>query len=115
MDLVDENPEIWTADFREELVEIMKEAVSLEKDFIRDCLPVSTVGLSAAEFEQYIDYIADRRLTSCGLPSLNPNIQNPLPWLAEMMDIRKEQNFFEGTVTDYQKGSNLKLARDEDL
>ena len=115
MDLVDENPEIWTAEFREELVETMTEAVSLEKDFIRDCLPVSAVGLSAAEFEQYIDYIADRRLTSCGLPPLNPNIQNSLPWLAEMMDIRKEQNFFEGTVTDYQKAANLKIADDADL
>jgi ribonucleoside-diphosphate reductase beta chain len=115
MDLIDENPEIWTADFREELVDTMKEGIALEKEFIRDCLPVSAVGLSAGEFEQYIDYIADRRLTSCGLPSLNPNIQNPLPWLAEMMDIRKEQNFFEGTVTDYQKGSNLKGGHDDEL
>lgn len=115
MDLVDENPEIWTPEFREELVDTMREAVMLEKDFIRDCLPVSAVGLSGAEFEQYIDYIADRRLATCGLPILNPNIQNPLPWLAEMMDIRKEQNFFEGTVTDYQKAANLKVAHDDEL
>lgn len=115
MDLVDENPEIWTPEFREELVDTMREAVTLEKDFIRDCLPVSAVGLSGAEFEQYIDYIADRRLATCGLPILNPNIQNPLPWLAEMMDIRKEQNFFEGTVTDYQKAANLKVAHDDEL
>ena len=115
MDLVDENPEIWTAEFREELVAIMQEAVALEKEFIRDCLPVSAVGLSADEFEQYIDYIADRRLTSCGLPELNPHIKNPLPWLAEMMDIRKEQNFFEGTVTDYQKAANLEMAHDDEL
>ena len=115
MDLIDENPEIWTQEFREELVDIMQEGVALEKEFIRDCLPVSSVGLSAAEFEQYIDFIADRRLVSCGLPPLNPQIQNPLPWLAEMMDIRKEQNFFEGTVTDYQKGSSLIQTHDDDL
>jgi ribonucleoside-diphosphate reductase beta chain len=115
MDLVDENPEIWTAEFRQELVETMREAVALEKEFIRDCLPVNAVGLSAEEFERYIDYIADRRLAGCGLPVLNPGIHNPLPWLAEMMDIRKEQNFFEGKVTDYQKSSSLVTVSDDDL
>jgi ribonucleotide reductase beta subunit family protein with ferritin-like domain len=52
MDLVDENPEIWTTEFREELVDTMREAVALEKEFIRDCLPVNAVGLSPEEFEQ---------------------------------------------------------------
>ena len=116
MELIGENPDIWTQAFREELVETMKEAVALEKAFIRDCLPVSSVGLSGEEFEGYIDYIADRRLASCGLPELNPRISNPLPWLAEMMDIGKEQNFFEGTVTDYQKaGASLKMVSDDEL
>src|SRR5262249_11796880 len=71
MDLIEENPEIWTADFREELVGLMREAVTLEKEFIRDCLPVASVGLTAGEFERYIDYIADQRLKSVGLPVLN--------------------------------------------
>ena len=115
MDLVDENPEIWTAEFREELVELMKEAVALEKEFIRDCLPVAAVGLTAEEFERYIDYIADQRLISVGLPPLNPQLKCPLPWLAEMMDMKKEQNFFEGTVTDYQKRSSLVETHDDDL
>ncbi|MBE2284441.1 MAG: ribonucleotide-diphosphate reductase subunit beta [Prosthecobacter sp.] len=115
MDLVEENPDLWTPEFREELVNIMREAITLEKAFIRDCLPVNAVGLSAAEFEQYIDYIADRRLAGCGLPALSPGVQNPLPWLAEMMDVRKEQNFFEGKVTDYQKGSALVQTSDDDL
>src|SRR5580692_214199 len=106
-DLVEENPEIWTPDFRAELGDLMREAVALEKEFIRDCLPVSAVGLTAAEFEQYIDFIADRRLTSVGLPAQNPHLKNPLPWLAEMMDMKMEKNFFEGTVTDYQKSSSL--------
>ena len=115
MDLIDENSEIWTPEFREELVETMRTGVALEKEFIRDCLPTSAVGLSADEFEQYIDYIADRRLLDCGLTQLNPGVQNPLPWLAEMMDIKKETNFFEGKVTDYQKGAGLLLASDDDL
>jgi len=115
MDLIDENPEIWTEEFRTELVEVMREAVSLEKEFIRDCLPMSAIGLSAGEFEQYIDFIADRRLAGCGLPQINPGITNPLPWLAEMQDVRKETNFFERTVTDYSKKSALATAHDDEL
>jgi ribonucleoside-diphosphate reductase beta chain len=115
MDLVEENPDLWTPEFREELVQIMREAITLEKEFIRDCLPVNAVGLSAGEFEQYIDFIADRRLAGCGLPALNPGVKNPLPWLADLMDVRKEQNFFEGKVTDYQKSSALSNSSDDDL
>jgi ribonucleoside-diphosphate reductase beta chain len=113
--LVEENPDVWTEAFREELVDLMRQAVKLEKDFIKDCLPVNAVGLSAEEFTQYIDYIADRRLENCNLPLLNPGISNPLPWLAEMMDIKKEQNFFEGRVTEYRKASSLETVSDDDL
>ncbi|MDP0499238.1 MAG: ribonucleotide-diphosphate reductase subunit beta [Verrucomicrobiota bacterium JB022] len=115
LDLVAENPDVWTKEFQDDLVATMKEGITLEKEFIRDCLPVNALGLSADEFIQYIDYIADRRLESCGLPVLNPGITNPLPWLAEMMDIRKEQNFFEGRVTEYRKASSLAEVDEDDL
>jgi ribonucleoside-diphosphate reductase beta chain len=110
-----ENPEIWDAGLREELRELMREAVRLEQEFIADCLPVEGVGLSREEFSQYIDYIADRRLEGVGLEPLSPGVGNPLPWLAELMDIRKEQNFFEGRVTEYQKASALAAVADEEL
>ena len=115
MDLVQENPEIWTDAFKAELRETMRTAVALEKEFIRDCLPVNAVGLVVDDFLQYIDYIADRRLADCGLAPLAPGVGNPLPWLAEMMDIKKEQNFFEGRVTEYQKSSALEGTHDDDL
>ncbi|MDB4507710.1 ribonucleotide-diphosphate reductase subunit beta [bacterium] len=115
MDLIEENQEIWNADFREELRELMREAVRLEKEFIEDCLPTNAVGLSSGEFTQYIDYIADRRLVGVGLEPLNSGVENPLPWLAELMDISKEQNFFEGRVTEYQKASALEAVSDDDL
>jgi ribonucleoside-diphosphate reductase beta chain len=115
MDLIEENREIWTTDFKEELRATMAEAVQLEKDFIRDCLPVNAVGLAIDEFLSYIDYIADRRLEGVGLAPLNAGVKNPLPWLAEMMDIKKEQNFFEGRVTEYQKSSALTNTSDDDL
>jgi ribonucleoside-diphosphate reductase beta chain len=115
MALKDENPDLWTPDFREELRSLMQEAKTLEKNFIADCLPLNAVGLSVDEFSQYIDYIADRRLEGCGLTALCPGVANPFPWLAEMMDIKKEQNFFEGRVTEYQKASALNHVDDDEL
>jgi ribonucleoside-diphosphate reductase beta chain len=115
-ELVAENPGIWTPVFRAELRELMAAAVSLEKRFIADCLPTEGVGLSQEDFSQYIDFIADRRLNGCRLDSLHAEpVENPLPWLAELMDVRKEQNFFEGRVTEYQKASSLQLVDDDEL
>jgi ribonucleoside-diphosphate reductase beta chain len=113
--LIDENPDVWTPDFRQELTELMVEAVALEKKFIADCLPMNSVGMSADEFCQYIDYIADRRLNGVGLEPLSSSSSNPFPWLAEMMDVNKEQNFFEGRVTEYQKASSLVDVSDDEL
>jgi len=115
MDLVDENPDIWTDEFKADLRATMAEGIRLEKKFIRDCLPVAGIGLNAEDFETYIDYIADRRLASCGLAPLNDSVSNPFPWLAEMMDIKKETNFFEGRVTEYQKASALAAVDDDEL
>ncbi len=115
INLVEENMDVWTPEFKAELTDLMREAVRLEQEFIRDCLPVSGVGLNADEFCQYIDFIADRRLEGVGLSALKPGVTNPLPWLAELMDVRKEQNFFEGRVTEYQKSSSLITADDDDL
>ncbi len=115
LELVKENPEIWTPEFRQELRQLMATAVALEKEFIRDCLPINSLGLSPKEFEQYIDYIADRRLRNCKLEPLVAETTNPFPWLSEIMDLPKEQNFFEGRVTEYQKKSALETANDDEL
>lgn len=114
-ELVNENPDVWTEEFREDLRATMAEGVRLEKKFISDCLPVAAVGLTQQEFTAYIDYIGDRRLKGVGLAPLNPPIENPLPWLSEQMEIRKETNFFEGRVTEYQKAGALTVASDDDL
>ena len=113
--LIEENPDIWTEEFKDELCQLMKEAVDLEKEFIRDCLPVNAVGLSSEEFCTYIDYISDRRLNGVGLDVLHPGLENPFPWLAETIDVKKEQNFFEGRVTEYQKSSSLAEVSDDEL
>jgi ribonucleoside-diphosphate reductase beta chain len=114
-ELVKENPDVWTPAFKEELRQLMATAVTLEKEFIRDCLPVNGLGLSSKEFELYIDFIADRRLRNCGLDPLVAETTNPFPWLSEMMDLKKEQNFFEGRVTEYQKQGALGTVNDDEL
>lgn len=78
MDLANENPDIWTDEFKEDLRATMAEGIRLEKQFIRDCLPVAGLGLNSTDFETYIDYIADRRLISCGLA----HSTNPFPTLS---------------------------------
>ena len=115
MDLVEENPEIWTEDFREDLRATMSEGIALEKEFIRDCLPSPPSASTPTNSSNYIDYIADRRLDGLRPAPLNAAVNNPFPWLAEMMDIKKEQNFFEGRVTEYQKASALATVDDDEL
>jgi ribonucleoside-diphosphate reductase beta chain len=107
LSLIEENPDIMNEEFLAELLNFMKEGVRLEKEFISDCLPKDGVGMNAAEFHQYIDYIADRRLTGVGLPRLSDVNENPFPWLSEIIDLRKEKNFFETKPTEYQKASSL--------
>jgi ribonucleoside-diphosphate reductase beta chain len=115
LELAAEEPDLWTEAFRGQLRELMAQAVELEQRFIEDCLPVEGVGQGAAEFARYIDYVADRRLESLGLRPLHGGLENPLPWLAELMDVRREQNFFEGRVTEYQQAAALAAVADEEL
>ena len=113
LELVAENPGIWTAAFREELRELMREAVDARAALHRR-LPAGRGrrALDAEDFSTYIDYVADRRLVGVGLePLRDVALENPLPWLAELMDVRQEQNFFEGRVTEYQKASSLAARR----
>ncbi len=58
-------------------------------------------------FKGYLRYIANRRATQIGLPELFPNEENPFPWMSEMIDLKKERNFFETRVIDYQTGGAL--------
>lgn len=102
----EENPEIWTREFQEEIVELIKQAVELEIQYAADCLPRGILGLNADLFREYVGHIADRRLERIGLPTLYGS-KNPFPWMSETMDLPKEKNFFETRVTEYQAGGGL--------
>jgi ribonucleoside-diphosphate reductase beta chain len=105
--IVAENPEVWTADFQAQLVANIRRAVELEEAYVDDCMPAGGIfGLKADAVKQYVRYIADRRLERINLPR-QYGVENPFDWMSEIMDLRKEKNFFETRVTEYQTGGAL--------
>ncbi len=102
-----ENPHLWTAEFQQEVTQMILEGTTLEIEYARDTMPRGVLGMNAAMMEEYLQFIANRRLTQLGLPEQFAGVQNPFSWMSEMMDLRKEKNFFETRVTDYQVGGAL--------
>ena len=101
-----ENPEIWTPELREKIVGLVDEAVEREIAYAEDCLPRGVLGLNADHFRDYVRHVADRRLERIGLAA-RYNAPNPFPWMSETIDLKKEKNFFETRVTEYQSGGAL--------
>ena len=102
-----ENPQLWTAEFQEEVTQMILEGTLLEIEYARDTMPRGVLGMNAAMMEEYLKFICNRRLAQLGLPEQYPGVNNPFQWMSEMMDLRKEKNFFETRVTDYQTGGAL--------
>lgn len=102
----EEQPELWTEEFQQKIIGLVRQAVSLEYTFAVDCFPNGILGINADNFKQYIEYIADRRLQRIGLPAQFGSA-NPFPWMSEAVDLSKEKNFFETRVTEYQTGGTL--------
>ena len=102
-----ENPHLWTAEFKAEINALFMQAVELEYRYAEDTMPRGVLGLNASMFKGYLRYIANRRATQIGLEALFPNEENPFPWMSEMIDLKKERNFFETRVIEYQSGGAL--------
>lgn len=102
-----ENPHLWTADFQQEVIQMILEGTILEIEYARDTMPRGVLGMNAAMMEEYLKFICNRRLAQLGLPEQYKGVTNPFQWMSEMMDLRKEKNFFETRVTDYQTGGAL--------
>ncbi len=102
-----ENPHLWTPEFQQEISQMILEGMELEVMYARDTMPRGVLGMNAAMMEEYLNFIANRRLAQLGLPEQFPGAQNPFPWMSEIMDLRKEKNFFETRVTEYQVGGAL--------
>ena len=102
-----ENPHLWTAEFRAEITSLMQQGVELEYRYAEATMPRGVLGLNATMFKEYLRFIANRRCQQIGLDVMYPGATNPFPWMSEMMDLKKEKNFFETRVTEYQTGGAL--------
>ncbi|EKD44825.1 MAG: Ribonucleoside-diphosphate reductase beta chain [uncultured bacterium] len=102
-----ENPDIWSKDFQKQAIHMIREGVDLELQYARDTMPRGILGLNAELFKDYLQYIANRRCAQLGLTEQYPGVENPFPWMSEMMDLKKEKNFFETRVIEYQTGGAL--------
>jgi len=102
-----ENPHLWTPQFRDEVRGLFQKAVELEYRYAEDTMPRGVLGLNASMFKGYLRFIANRRAQQIGLDAMFPAEENPFPWMSEMIDLKKERNFFETRVIEYQTGGAL--------
>ncbi len=102
-----ENPHLWTKAFQEEIRDMIRTAAELEAAYGRDTMPRGFLGLNAALCETYMHFIANRRCAQIGLAPVFVETENPFPWMSEAMDLKKEKNFFETRVIEYQNGGAL--------
>ncbi len=102
-----ENPQLWNEQMKQDATQMILEATQLEIEYARDTMPRGVLGMNAPMMEEYLKFIANRRLAQIGLPEQFPGVQNPFPWMSEIMDLRKEKNFFETRVIEYQTGGAL--------
>ncbi len=102
-----ENPHLWTPAFRDEIRVLIQRGVELEYRYAEDTMPRGVLGMNAPMFKEYLRFVANRRCQQIGLDPLYAGASNPFPWMAEMIDLKKEKNFFETRVTEYQVGGTL--------
>ena len=102
-----ENPQLWDEAMQTQARNMILEGTQLEVGYARDTMPRGVLGMNANMMEEYLQFIANRRLAQIGLSEQYPGVKNPFPWMSEIMDLKKEKNFFETRVTEYQTGGAL--------
>jgi len=100
-----ENPEFFTKEFNDEIYAMFREAVELEVSWGKYITQGQILGLTDNIIEQYIQYLADQRLTAVGMKTIY-NVPHPIKWADDFSKFNDQKtNFFEGNVTNYSKGS----------
>ena len=105
--IIAENPHLWTDELKAQISQLIDEGVTLEYRYAEETMPNGILGLNKEMFKEYLHFVGNRRLSQIGLPELYPGAKNPFEWMSEMMDLKKEKNFFETRVTEYQTGGAL--------
>ncbi len=101
LNILEENPELLTSEFAEEIRQIIIEGVELETAYNKDLFPNGILGLNSDYVNQYVQYVADRRLEEMGMP-VQYNVSNPAKWMATSTDVYELVNFFEAQNTAYE-------------
>lgn len=91
--------------------EIITQAVAIEKEFVRDALPVSLIGMNAKLMSEYIEFVADRLLITLGYNKAY-GTTNPFPWM-DLISLQGKTNFFEKRVAEYQKAGVMSKKEDQ--
>jgi ribonucleoside-diphosphate reductase beta chain len=99
--VLEENADLLTEDFAEEIRNIVIEGVDKEVAYNKDLFPNGILGLNAEYVNQYVQYVADRRLEELGLEK-NYNVSNPAKWMTTATDVLELVNFFESQNTSYE-------------
>lgn len=86
---------------QQQVIDIILDAVEIEKEFILDALPVRLIGMNSDLMSQYIEFVADRLLSELNCPK-QFNVTNPFDFM-DMISIQGKTNFFEKRVAEYQK------------
>ncbi|HEY0221028.1 MAG TPA: ribonucleotide-diphosphate reductase subunit beta [Candidatus Paceibacterota bacterium] len=99
--VLEENTELLTEEFAAEIRNIIIEGVDLEVNYNKDLFPNGILGLNADYVNQYVQYVADRRLAELGMPKYY-NVTNPAKWMSTATDVFELVNFFESQNTSYE-------------
>jgi ribonucleoside-diphosphate reductase beta chain len=102
-----ENPGLWDEELQTLARQMILEGTQLEIEYAKDTMPRGILGMNANMMAEYLQFIANRRLAQIGLAEQFAGAKNPFPWMSEIMDLKKEKNFFETRVTEYQTGGAL--------
>ncbi len=100
--IMNENREVMTPEFQQEIISMIKEAVAIESAYGQAALPRGILGLNIKLYDQYCQYIADRRLMKLGLAK-QYNVHNPCKWMTTQADMPELINFFEAKPIDYEQ------------
>jgi ribonucleoside-diphosphate reductase beta chain len=103
--VLEENPDLQTEEFAAEIKGMILEAVEMEEQYNFDLLPNGILGLNATYINQYVKYLADRRLEELGFEA-HYNVTNPAKWMAAANDTLQLVNFFESTNTSYESNAS---------
>jgi ribonucleoside-diphosphate reductase beta chain len=114
LNVLEENPEILTKEFAEEIKAIIVEGVDLETAYNKDLFPRGILGLNAEYVNQYVQYVADRRLEELGIGA-HYKVKNPAKWMSGATDVLELVNFFEAQNTNYEVDSHAVDKKKENV